>query len=302
MCHFHLFQNIVDGRRSCSPTPFSLLQSAVLEGLKVEARARKKGKTGPLELYGGAADDEDGETGGDRGSKKKGGGPGVLPIGFGTGGWVGVRWGVIDWIGVGYEWIQGWPEQHYAPDPPPPPIQSNPHRGGVVVDAVAVPVDGDAVGLPQHRGAGHGQRRCVLRGRAVLSTQTEGEVLWGGVAHSFRLDNRLLSHPSTPSLPFLPSFTQASWGSSPRPSSRSAAAPRRGARRRAAAGPGPAWRRACGSTRWRPCRRRAPSRCVRACVRACVRPLPYRGRMAIHALSRRLSLATHTGWLGHGRL
>ena len=55
----------------------------MLEGLKVEARARKKGKTGPLELYGGAPGEEGAEEG--AGEMKKGGGPGVLPIGFGTG-------------------------------------------------------------------------------------------------------------------------------------------------------------------------------------------------------------------------
>ena len=70
-------------------------QSAVLEGLKVEARARKKGKTGPLELYGEASDDEEGGEGAGgtaKMMKKKGGGGAgsVLPIGFGTGGcgWV----------------------------------------------------------------------------------------------------------------------------------------------------------------------------------------------------------------------
>ena len=81
-------------------TPHS--QSAVLEGLKVEARARKKGKTGPLELYGGAPGGE-GEDEEEQKKKKKGGGTGVLPIGFGTGGfWVGSFGWLVGWFDGGY--------------------------------------------------------------------------------------------------------------------------------------------------------------------------------------------------------
>jgi len=62
-----------------------------MEGLRREAQARKKGKTGPLELHTHhPAEEEGGEEGGREGGRKAGGGGGgggaaVLPLDFGAG-------------------------------------------------------------------------------------------------------------------------------------------------------------------------------------------------------------------------